>query len=345
MLKKIIAFMASLSIALAGNESLYQTQQQVSRSPVVPTLPVQTLSLPAQNNDTNTPVNRSSVESLMVAPNSPTTPSGLSVSDDHMSGQDWFQDALRSVFPLSPEQIMRLRSRFEETRQAQAMPPDGVSPAPVATSIMVALSPGVTPPIVRTYQGFVSTLVFLDAKGVPWPISAYNLGNPNAFSINWDRKNILMIQAKTAYTYGNLVVQLAELETPVVLTLVPNQRLVDYRLDVRVQGVSPQASDMSMPYDKNDGHTDVVPQALITLLDGVPPEGVTRITTDMSHLEIWQLGKTLYLRSRLPLVSPSWTHHAVSGDGTHVYQLPITPMLLMAMDGQLKTVRVTLQNV
>ncbi|WP_306686756.1 DotH/IcmK family type IV secretion protein [Candidatus Coxiella mudrowiae] len=48
--------------------------------------------------------------------------------------------------------------------------------------MIVNLSPGATPPIIRLSSGFVTSLVFLDSKGAPWRIQACDLGDPNSFN-------------------------------------------------------------------------------------------------------------------------------------------------------------------
>ena len=55
-----------------------------------------------------------------------------------------------------------------------------------------------------------------------------------------------MVQARSTYTYGNLAVKLAMLNTPVMLTLVPGQKVVDYRVDLRIQGLGPNAAPGSI---------------------------------------------------------------------------------------------------
>lgn len=156
-----------------------------------------------------------------------------------------FEGVAEQLFPLSPEEIIRLKQMYHTSEYATESPA-GTPPKPTATSQFVNLSPGSTPPVIRLAQGFVSSLVFLDSTGAPWPISAYDLGDPSAFNIQWDKtSNTLMIQSTKLYTYGNLAVRLRGLNTPVMLTLIPGQKAVDYRVDLRIQGYGPNAKKLT----------------------------------------------------------------------------------------------------
>ena len=153
-----------------------------------------------------------------------------------------FADAVRNSVPLSPEQIKTLHYLFDQSQRAASAYP-GVPPKPTSTSVIVNLSPGATPPVVRLSSGFVTSLVFLDSTGAPWPINAIDMGNPKSFNVEWNKKgNTLLVQALDHYQSGNLAVMLKGLDTPVMLTLLPGQNAVDYRVDLRVPGIGPEAN-------------------------------------------------------------------------------------------------------
>jgi len=78
-------------------------------------------------------------------------------------------------------------------------------------------------------------LFFLVATGAPWPVKAYDLGDPSSYNIQWEKQgSTMMLQAITEYKSGNLAVVLEGLNTPVMLTLMPGQRAVDYRVCIQV---------------------------------------------------------------------------------------------------------------
>jgi intracellular multiplication protein IcmK len=247
-----------------------------------------------------------------------------------------FDNVTDQMFPLTPEQIIRIKQQYKTTETAQESP-IGTPPKPTATSQFVNLSPGSTPPVIRLSQGFVSSLVFLDSTGAPWPISAYDLGDPAAFNIQWDKtSNTLMIQASKLYTYGNLAVRLRGLNTPVMLTLIPGQKAVDYRVDLRIQGYGPNAKSMPM----EDGIPPAANDLLLNVLDGVPPPGSTRLTVSGGDARAWLLNEKIYVRTNLTILSPGWIGSMTSADGMHAYEMQKSPVLLVSWHGKVMQLKV-----
>ena len=247
-----------------------------------------------------------------------------------------FDGVTQQLFPLSPEEIGKVKQQFNTNEYAQQAPV-GTPPKPTATSQFVNLSPGSTPPVIRLSQGFVSSLVFLDSTGAPWPINAYDLGDPSSFNIQWDKtSNTLMIQATKSYTYGNLAVRLRDLNTPVMLTLIPGQKAVDYRVDLRVQGYGPQAKSMPM----EEGVPPAANDILLHVLDGVPPEGSARLVVSGGDARAWLLNDKMFVRTTLTVLSPGWIGSMTSADGTHAYEMQKSPVLLVSWHGKVMQLKV-----
>lgn len=261
---------------------------------------------------------------------------GVSENDEEIIDRKAFEDTKNGIYPLSPEQVVRLKQAFQTNEYAQASPV-GTPPKPTATSQFVNLSPGSTPPVIRLSQGFVSSLVFLDSTGAPWPISAYDLGAPDAFNIQWDKtSNTLMIQAMKLYNYGNLAVRLKGLNTPVMLTLIPGQKAVDYRVDLRVQGYGPHAKSMPM----EDGIPPAASDILLHVLDGVPPPNSQRLTVNGGDARAWLAEEKMYVRTNLTILSPGWIASMTSADGTHAYEMQKSPVLLVSWHGKVMQLKV-----
>lgn len=260
----------------------------------------------------------------------------ISQNDTELIDNKAFKDMTRSIYPLSPEQIVRLKQVYQTSEYAQASPA-GVPPKPTATSQFVNLSPGSTPPVIRLSQGFVSSLVFLDSTGAPWPISAYDLGDPASFNIQWDKtSNTLMIQAIKLYNYGNLAVRLRGLNTPVMLTLIPGQKAVDYRVDLRVQGYGPNAKSMPMEEGIPPSASDI----LLHVLDGVPPAGSQRLIVSGGDARAWLSNEKMYIRTNLTILSPGWLASMTSADGMHAYEMQKSPVLLVSWHGKVMQLKV-----
>lgn len=257
-------------------------------------------------------------------------------SNNDFIEQQAFSGMTKQLFPLNSEEIIKLKQLYHTSEYAQTSSA-GTPPKPTATSQFVNLSPGSTPPVIRLSQGFVSSLVFLDSTGSPWPISAYDLGDPAAFNIQWDKTgNTLMIQSLKLYTYGNLAVRLRNLNTPVMLTLIPGQKAVDYRVDLRVQGYGPNAKIIS--------HDGVLPPSasdiLLHVLDGVPPAGSRRLSVSGGDARAWLLNEKMYIRTNLTILSPAWLESMTSADGMHAYEMQKSPVLLVSWHGKVMQLKI-----
>lgn len=247
-----------------------------------------------------------------------------------------FKGATRQLFPLEPDKIVKLHDKYEENELAKTHS-SKTPPKPTATSQFVNLSPGSTPPVIRLAQGFVSSLVFLDSTGAPWPIAAYDLGDPSAFNIQWDKvSNTLMIQSNKLYTYGNLAIRLQGLNTPVMLTLIPGQKAVDYRVDLRIQGIGPNAQNSPMEVGLPPSASDV----LLHVLDGVPPPGSKRLMVSGGDARAWLFNERMYVRTNLTILSPGWIGSMTSADGMHAFEMPKSPVLLVSWHGKVMQLKV-----
>jgi intracellular multiplication protein IcmK len=241
-----------------------------------------------------------------------------------------FNALLKQNMPLSPRQIVELHQQVDVAQRAAAIPAN-IPPKPVSSTIMVNLAPGTTPPAVRLAQGYVSSLVFVDSAGSPWPIAAFDIGNPKAVNIQWDGKsNILIIQAVSPYTDGDIVIRLVGLPTPVTLELVSGQRVVDYRADIHVSGIGPNTKDLPMGTTLPASAS----QLLLGVLDGIAPAGSKILTVSGADCDAFLLGEKIYLRTRLTVLSPGWMGKMVSPDGMQAYELPKTSSVLVSRFGE-----------
>lgn len=241
-----------------------------------------------------------------------------------------FNALLQQNMPMSPQQVVQLRQQIDRAQRAAATQPN-IPPKPVSTTLMINLAPGTTPPAVRLAQGYVSSLVFVDSTGTPWPIASFDIGNPKALNIQWDGKsNILLLQAVSPYSDGNMVVKLVGLPTPITLELVAGQRVVDYRVDIHVSGIGPNTKDVPMGTNLPNSAN----QLLLGVLDGVAPAGSKSLTVRGADAQAWLLGEKMYLRTRFTLLSPGWMGTMTSPDGMHAYELPKTSTVLISKYGE-----------
>ncbi len=248
-----------------------------------------------------------------------------------------FKELLNKTFPLKPEQIQELHKELDKSQIAVHTTPTP-PPMPISSTLTVDLSPGATPPIIRLATGFVTSIVFVDSTGQPWPVSDYSLGNPNGFNIKWDNKtNTLFIQSTKEHINGNMGVRLAKLETPIMISLVTGQKDVDYRIDLQVPGNGPNAE---APMMDNIMPPHGASMSLLGALDGVPPAGSIELNVAKEYGRAWAFNGRLLFRTKLTLLSPAWSASVSSPDGTRVYELMQTPLILASKNG--KTIKIEL---
>jgi len=241
-----------------------------------------------------------------------------------------FNNVMQQNIPMTPQQVVRMHQRIDLEQRAAAMPPN-IPPRPVSSTLMINLAPGTTPPAVRLAQGYVSSLVFVDSTGAPWPINSYDIGNPRAMNIQWDGKsNILLLQAVSPYSDGDIVVRLNGLPTPITLELVSGQRVVDYRVDIHVSGIGPNTKELPLGTNLPNSANEV----LLGVLDGVAPSGSRQLMVSGADCQAWLVGDTIFFRSSLTVLSPGWIGKMTSPDGMQAYELPRTSSILVSKYGE-----------
>jgi intracellular multiplication protein IcmK len=241
-----------------------------------------------------------------------------------------FNAMVQQNTPLTPRQVVKLHQLVDESQRAASISPT-VPPKPVSSTIMINLSPGATPPAIRLARKHVTSLVFVDSTGSPWPIASFDVGDSKAMNTQWDGKsNILLIQAITPYDDSDLVVRLVGLPTPITLELVPGQRVVDARTDIHVPGIGPNSKDIPMGTPLPNS----ADQMLLDVLDGIAPPGSKQLTIKGGDCQGWFLGDKMFLRSRLTLLSPGFIGRMTSPDGMIAYELQISSSVLVSQYGQ-----------
>ena len=257
------------------------------------------------------------------------------ITPDQVANEAAFAGTARSILPMSPEQIQRLKQMFNASQYAASADP-AVPPKPVIRSQFVNLAPGTLPPPIRLKQGVVTSLAFLDSTGQPWPIDAYDIGDPVTFNVQWNKTdNILFVQpTKQYYDDRNLVVRLKGLATPVTLTLLPpnlsSANAVDYRVDLHLSGLGPNASPVETNQLPNSANTE-----LLAVLGGIPPAGARELKiAGRDDSQAWVANDKLYVRTRLTILSPGWLATMSSADGMKAYEMQKTPMILVSQNGR-----------
>lgn len=262
--------------------------------------------------------------------------------------QRLYDQAKRNLLPLTPRQIRDFRAARDD---AQAATYGGPPPALNHRELSIDVVPGMRAPVVRLSPPFVTSVVFVDATGAPWPISSLDGGSANdgLFSVNWDveRKvpphNLLTVRPLENHVSGNVVVTLQGFDVPISLLLDADAGNVHGLRPKDIDGLLTLKLLQRGPAAKIAAVGPAPQPALSPLLDkflyGTPPAGAALVALAPAIGQAWIYEDRLYYRTDQSLRWPAWSAQANAPGGTAVYEMPRVPLLLLSIDGE--TVNVT----
>jgi len=256
-------------------------------------------------------------------------------------GQESFKRMSNESSPLTPQQIREMARMMEQAERAAAEQPR-YTPKAVSSSVVANLAPGATPPVVRLFANHVTTVVFMDQLGNPLSIRAVDLGAPEGFSLTHSAQedgttSFISLSPKSLYASGNIVVALDGVNAPVALTLISGQREVDYRVDVRIRGVTAKGVVQASGLPGNVGNETM------SMLGGFTPEGSKALRTSSDAVQAWSMGDRFYVRTPASstLLSPAHLEMVKAPDGSAVYVIPPTPVLMLLAGNDTASVTIT----
>lgn len=244
-----------------------------------------------------------------------------------------FGQAYNAQIPLSSDQIRDLKKLLDESKKASSESATK-APNPESSRISLSLAPGRPPIPIRLSAGIVSTILFTDSTGAPWPIVGIVPGEKGKFDIQHDDKkapHIFTIVPMEAYASSNLSIWLENSTMPVVVSVVAGQRSVDFMLELSIQARGPNAKAASIDFSLS---SDVIPPEQNAILNGLTPQGATELKVSGGDAKAWLIGGKLLLRTQMILRAPTARRVFSGADGTKVYELPSTPIINMISDGK-----------
>jgi len=253
---------------------------------------------------------------------------------ERMARDTAFQATLNGTFPLKPDEILELLDRYREVREATEGRIGG-APKTDITLQSVSLDPGQTPPIIKLSPGYVTTLNIVDLTGRPWPVRDVSWGGNFEIIQPEAGEHVIRISPLKAHEVGNLSIQLLELDTPVIFSLQTQLETVDVRFDAQIPEYGPNADT---PIIENTSvQTTAGNEDIIKVLDGVPTVGAKKLdlTGVDGRTSAYDVGGQIYVRTPLSLLSPGWNSSITSADGTTVYSINKSPVLLLSDKGKM----------
>jgi intracellular multiplication protein IcmK len=268
--------------------------------------------------------------------------------------------ARNNAIPLTPEMIQDLKRRYDAVQRARTGD-DGTSftAMPMTRSVNASLGPGGITTIVETVPGYPTALTFLDSTGQPWPIAWDTNGLPvgssgaptggsgptgqggpaiDAMGLNvsvpFKGSNVLQLQPNSPYLRGGVLVTLSGAPKPLSFMIVSGKGQYDADMTVQVSGRGPGARQdiITRPDTPETGAP-----YLTAMLDGVPPASAVPLSVEgvsADAVRAWSMGGKVYIRTNYTLLSPEWVASEDGSDGTTVYAVPETPVVLLSANGQ-----------
>lgn len=240
-----------------------------------------------------------------------------------------------NLYPITPTEIREIIGDIVE-RQGAATVPSHVEVRGTASQYLVDLSLGASPPVVRVIKGLGAMVNFVDAQGNPWPIVSATNFHEEAAKVEQMADHVLSVASSSPYLTGSVGVMLEGLNTPIHFMIVPATTERDFRVDLRIPRLSPNAKPIGSVVTKpslSDGN-------IKDFLYGATPDGATRLKLSgegvkQSNARAWQNndGK-LVIRTQARIISPSWVESEPALDGTTVYVMNSTPVVRVSVDGK-----------
>jgi intracellular multiplication protein IcmK len=246
-----------------------------------------------------------------------------------------FNKSIEQIFLMTPEMIQRYRKIYEDQQSAMLERPE---PEALSTTGLVSLDPGEAPPIIYVSPSVASVIGFYDATGAAWPINQFVVGDGNGFQTVrlGENSNNLTISPSKRIGHTNIVALLQGEDKPVTLRIRVSETQVNYRHDIQVMRVGPNAelnNAVSRP-------SQTVEQAgnslLLATLSGVNvPADAVPVGVDGVDARAWAHDGSVFIRSRHALLSPSWTESMSGPDGVRVYRINASSVALFSVEGRI----------
>lgn len=244
-----------------------------------------------------------------------------------------YRRAYKDEYPLSDKQTRQYRRDLEATKDSASRGAND-RPIPESNRIPIELSTVKPPQVLRVAADMVSTVMFTDATGQPWPIAAVVPGTKGWVDVKHSADkapHIFTVTPLESYVMTNLSVWLQDSTTPVIIQVVSDKRRVDSLLELMAQSRGPLAKKPSVDFAVSN---QAISPEQNDIMSGLTPAGATPLKVIGGDARAWVLNNKMYLRSKMMLRAPTARFVFSSSDGTKVYELPVTPVVNMVDEGR-----------
>lgn len=248
-----------------------------------------------------------------------------------------FKEQQDMVLPLVPQQIEAYKDHVDETKRAIVED----KPKTSTGSRNLKLEASAEIQEVLLTPGYITSMVFYDSTGEPWPITSCSVGNKNSFAVivpeGLEPGNMINVQGIQKFANSNIVLTLKEFSLPVVVNLQTTGMkgpgaVTNSMISFRANRMGPNAK---MPIIGKPIQTSIS-KTMMSFLNGVPPREAIdiRAVSERGDMDMWRYQGSLYLRTYSAVVWPAWDLLVNGSEGLALYKIPDVPNVLVSVDGK-----------
>lgn len=266
----------------------------------------------------------------------PKLPQGLS--------EDELNVLLGDQLPFTPAQTKKIKKAALDAEEASKARVD-TNPHPTMGPLTVHLDSGARIQVIRVAANYSTSLIFSDVTGAPWPLVDVIAAQRGQLDIPEAAKgedgklkqetNQITLVPLVDVVRTQITVKLAKAPAPIILIVASGQSEVDVRRDISVQARGPGAVMPTLAR----GTTESVPVELTNMVAGLTPPDATSlkvISSDVPDVRAWARGQRMYVRTKAQVLSPPVPKDgkvASGPEGTKVFELPLSPVVLLMQGG------------
>jgi intracellular multiplication protein IcmK len=243
--------------------------------------------------------------------------------------------AIDMTMPMDEKAITKFKDDIYKRSRAQSEIPGGPYSRKPMRRIKLSLAPGSGVETIDVALGMGANITLIDNTGAPVSIASVE-GHSEAFRVKvmkTENENIFSIEALKLTGQGGVTIQVNGLPPFMVDVSVGKGKMVDGITQLVVPGVMKSA--VARPGARMGEESEIDAPELEGFLAGIPPDGATEVTvTRAPSSRAWLWNKRLYLVTPHTVFTPGYFKRRGAADGTAVYQMPLTPVVNLGVEGR-----------
>lgn len=254
---------------------------------------------------------------------------------------DYVKEAIERTVPMTPADIQKFKGEVYDRATVMANPPGGPYTLKGTRLVHMSFAPGAKAETVDVALNLGAVVMFMDRAGNPLVVdgakgfsSGFSVGVLETDEVKTKGSSSIQIMPTTPVSFGNVMVTLAGVANPVILQVqVGKSKAVDSLVQVVVPVLNP--STTVLPGDRLLADSGTKVGEMQGFLMGIPPEGAVDVRVrQVGSTNVWMWQDKLFVRTPYTIFSPGWFQRQAAADGTAVYEMPLTSVVRMGVDGR-----------